>query len=197
MTAPNYFFTSDTHFMHRNVIKYCNRPFADADEMDEAMITRWNATVTPRDHVYHIGDVSLLKKHSENHDKLRHMLARLHGKKHIVWGNHDRGTKQTILSAGWHALGDMYELNVPPESNNGVKQKIIMCHYALLTWNESHYGSWSLYGHSHGTLPDNPKLLSCDVGVDCWNFTPVSMEQLNDIMSKKTWAPIDHHNRKS
>ena len=196
MTAPNYFFTSDNHFCHRNIIEYCKRPFANPDEMDEEMIDRWNAVVKPHDMVYHVGDVSLLKKHSMNHDALRHKLARLHGKKHIVWGNHDYGVKHTIQAAGFHELGELYELHVPPESNGGVKQKIVLCHYAMRVWNESHYGSYHLYGHSHGTLPDDPASRSCDVGVDSWDFYPVTMEQINAHMAKKTWKPIDHHKGK-
>ncbi|MEJ7707010.1 MAG: hypothetical protein WKF82_06805 [Nocardioidaceae bacterium] len=53
------YFTSDTHFSHANIIRLCNRPFADVDEMDEAIIERWNATVTSADTVYHLGDVAL------------------------------------------------------------------------------------------------------------------------------------------
>lgn len=48
-------------------------------------------------------------------------------------------------------------------------------------------------GHSHGSMPDDTNMLSCDVGVDCWNYTPVSMEQLQVHMSKKTFKPVDHH----
>ena len=39
------FFVSDTHFNHTNIIKYCNRPFNNADEMDAALIKNWNAKV--------------------------------------------------------------------------------------------------------------------------------------------------------
>lgn len=85
---------------------------------------------------------------------------------------------------------------VPPDSNNGVAQRIVLCHYAMRVWDQSHYGTWHLHGHSHGTLPDIKEMLSCDVGVDCWNFTPVSMEQLNAHMAKKIWKPVDHHGNK-
>lgn len=184
-----YFFTSDTHFSHKNIIKYAKRPFANADEMNETMIERWNDTVGLHDIVYHVGDIAFEK----DRHKLRHMLARLHGKKHAVWGNHDRGLWQTAVEAGFHNCGDLHTVNVPPECNNGVRQKIILCHYAMRVWNESHYGSWHLYGHSHGSLADDKNALSLDVGVDCWDFTPVSMEQLNAAMAKKIWKPIDHH----
>ncbi|WP_258934193.1 hypothetical protein [Nesterenkonia pannonica] len=49
------FFTSDHHFGHANIIRYCDRPFADVAEMDEAMIDRWNETVSPDDEVWVLG----------------------------------------------------------------------------------------------------------------------------------------------
>jgi calcineurin-like phosphoesterase family protein len=75
-------------------------------------------------------------------------------------------------------------------------QDITLCHYALRVFNKSHHGSWHLYGHSHGTLPDDPNSLSFDVGVDCHNYFPISLDQVKKIMSKKTWKPIDHHGKK-
>ncbi len=184
-----YFFTSDTHLSHRNIIKFCNRPFNDADEMNEAIISRWNRVVGKHDVVFHLGDVSFEKDKA----KLTWMLRRLNGSKHIVWGNHDKHMKAAILAADWHDCGELHTLTVPQESNNGVGQKIILCHYAMKVWNESHYGTWQLYGHSHGSLPDDPHSLQTDVGVDSWDYTPVSMEQLNILMAKKKWKPFDRH----
>jgi hypothetical protein len=63
----------------------------------------------------------------------------------------------------------------------------------MRTWNKSHRGSWHLYGHSHGTLPDDPHSMSFDVGVDCHNYRPLSFEQVKAVMSKKLFKPIDHH----
>ena len=192
--AIKYFFTSDQHLSHRNVIKYVNRPFKDAEEMNEAIISNWNSVVGPDDIVFNLGDVAFEKDEA----KLGWMLRRLNGEKHLIWGNHDRGLKQ-----GWQkyfkSVADMRVVHVPPESNNnysghrGGGQRIVLCHYAMRVWDQSHYGTWQLYGHSHGSLPDDKGMLSCDVGVDNWNFTPVSMEQLNQFMAKKTFKPIDHH----
>jgi calcineurin-like phosphoesterase family protein len=65
----------------------------------------------------------------------------------------------------------------------------------MRVWNKSHHGAWHLYGHSHGTLPDDPNALSFDCGVDCHNYTPISFEQVEAIMAKKTFKPIDHHGK--
>ena len=53
------FFTADTHWGHRNIIRYCQRPFADVDEMNEALITNWNSTVGKDDIVFHLGDFAM------------------------------------------------------------------------------------------------------------------------------------------
>lgn len=79
------YFTSDTHFSHANIIRLCNRPFADVDEMDEAIMERWNATVTSADTVYHLGDVALGQL-SQSLPK----VGLLRGHKILVVGNHDR-----------------------------------------------------------------------------------------------------------
>jgi calcineurin-like phosphoesterase family protein len=63
----------------------------------------------------------------------------------------------------------------------------------MRVWNHSHHGSWHLFGHSHGTLTDDTDSLSLDVGVDCWGYSPVSMEQLDAKMATKTFKPVDHH----
>lgn len=159
--------------------------------MNEAIISNYNAVVGPDDIVYHLGDFAFEKDRS----RLEWMLGRLNGSKHLIWGNHDNLLKSVKWKDHFYTAADLRMITVPAESNNGIDQEIVMCHYAMRVWNKSHYGSWMLHGHSHGTLPDDPKILSCDVGVDCWNFTPVSMEQLGERMKKKLWVPIDHHGR--
>jgi len=189
MAIQKYFFTSDLHLSHRNIIKYCKRPFKDANAMNEEIILRWNSTVQPHDMVFIVGDVSFDKDRGAT----TRMLRRLNGSKHIVWGNHDKEMKAAIIEASVHDCGDIHSVTVPQESNNGKGQRIVLCHYAMRVWDGSHHGVWHLFGHSHGTMPDDKTALSCDVGVDAWNFYPVSMEQLNRVMAKKNWKPLDHH----
>src|SRR5579863_2896472 len=78
-------FTSDTHFGHTNIIRYCNRPFKDAGEMDRAMVENWNALVKPEDTIYHLGDVSF-----SSPDRTKHILSNMNGHKILILGNHDR-----------------------------------------------------------------------------------------------------------
>lgn len=79
----NIYLISDTHFGHENIIKCCNRPFRDAAEMDEALVSKWNDIVRPQDHVYHLGDVAMSRQ------ALHAIMPRLHGHKRLVLGNHD------------------------------------------------------------------------------------------------------------
>jgi len=60
-------------------------------------------------------------------------------------------------------------------------------------WDKCHHGSWHLFGHSHGSLPDNPNSLSFDVGCNIWGYEPLEFERVKEIMSHKTFKPIDHH----
>jgi calcineurin-like phosphoesterase family protein len=193
------FFTSDTHFGHANIIKYCKRPFASVEEMDNTLIHNWNAVVRPEDTVYHLGDFAV------GGGPAAPYLRRLNGTIYFCLGNHDKRLRfiKAYLDielelqdhfAGSYLNDDKVKFGIPYLREVTVeKQEIVLCHYAMKVWNGSHKGSWQLYGHSHGTLPDDPNSLSCDVGVDCWNYFPVSMEQLQDKMKTKTYNPVDHH----
>ena len=101
------FFTSDTHFGHAAVIRSCERPFASAQEMDEALIARWNAVVAPGDAVYHLGDFCY-----RSDREAPYYLDRLHGKIHLIEGNHDRHTLRHY--AGRFASVSLIEESSPP-----------------------------------------------------------------------------------
>lgn len=77
------FFTADTHFSHELVANL--RGAQTIEEHDESIIENWNAVVTKRDHVWHLGDLTL-----KNPPAISHLLERLNGVKHLVLGNHDR-----------------------------------------------------------------------------------------------------------
>lgn len=85
------FITADHHFGHKNIIKYCNRPFENVREMDAVMIERWNKVVGQNDIVYHLGDFALAPK-----SYIRHLLNNLNGYKILIRGNHDRTATQML-----------------------------------------------------------------------------------------------------
>lgn len=173
------FFTSDTHFNHANIIKYCNRPYKSVAEMNEALIANWNKKVGPDDEVYHIGDVSF-----GNVDLCRPILQRLNGTIYLIKGNHEKPALGCRERFAW--IKDVYEVTVEG-------QPIWLSHYAHRVWNKSHRDVWHLYGHSHGTLPDDPFSNSFDCGVDCHNYEVLSFAEVATIMAKKQFKPKDHH----
>lgn len=172
----NIWFTGDTHFGHTNVIKHSKRPFSSVEDHDAALIHNWNSLVQRCDAVYHVGDFAW------HHPSL--YRKRLNGQIHLIKGNHDRikAEHQDLFAS----ISDIKKVKID-------QQIIYLCHYAMRVWNRSHYGSWHLYGHSHGSLADDPNSNSFDIGVDCHNYYPVHFDGVKDIMSRKQWRAIDHH----
>jgi len=169
------FFTADTHFGHANIIKYCDRPFQDVDAMNKGIIARWVATVAPADIVYHLGDFAFLPV-----AQVHEILDQLTGKIHLIAGNHDRkilGDK--TLSDRFASVSVLTELSL-------AKKFIVLCHYPLLAWNRSNYGSTMFHGHSHGkSVYPNPQLKILDVGVDCHGYVPVAAEELDKKITQR------------
>ena len=179
--SQSVFFTSDTHFNHPAVIPLSKRPFASVEEMNEAIIERWNSRVKKGDRVYHLGDVALGRL-----DDARNILWRLNGQLFLIRDNHDKVAEQKLVRERFVWIKDYFNLKVGD-------QKIVLCHYAFRTWNCSHHGAWNLFGHSHGSLPELDGYLQCDVGVDCWDFYPASYEEIDLKMTTKCFTPVDHH----
>lgn len=162
-----YFFTSDTHLDHANIIKYCSRPFPNTIEMNAVIINNWNSVVNNNDTVYFVGDFAF-SKYSSN------LFSKLNGNKILIIGNHD---KKDVKHLGWSHVSPFMEIDI-------AGQGIVLCHYAMRVWNNSFRGNWMLYGHSHGTLLED-STLSCDVGTDSWGFKPVSFQRLQEKMNWK------------
>lgn len=171
-----YWFVADTHFGHNNIIKYDKRPFKTVDEMDEAIITNWNAVVGKDDTVWHLGDFAYRCEKS-----VEEYFRRLKGHIHIIWGNHDHKHARRF-SHLFESSHDLFELKIN-------RQTIVLCHYSMQIWRKSHRGSWHLFGHSHGNLP--PIGMSMDVGINCHNYRPISLEEVTEFMKLK--IPVSHH----
>ena len=165
-------FTADTHFGHENVIRYCHRPFTSAAKMDDRLIENWNQTVKPDDIIYHLGDFTLLGK-----EPAERYFQHLSGRILVIPGGHDHRWigKDTFHSGSGHLVQILSPLHTIKVTllESDQSQLIVLCHYSLRVWDRSHYDSWHLYGHSHGNLP--PLANSLDVGLDCWDYRPVSL----------------------
>lgn len=163
MLGRRTFFTADTHFSHAGIIARCSRPFADVRDMDEMLIDGWNAVVGKSDIVHHLGDFA----HRATPQRMKAIFDRLNGAKFLTVGNHDDGATKKLPWAG------------PPQQMTEITvegQRLFLCHYAMRTWRGQHRGVVQLYGHSHGRLPGTS--LSTDVGIDCWGYCPVTIQQI-------------------
>lgn len=192
-TITQVWFTADTHFGHGNIIKHCNRPFASADEMDDAMINNINAVVQPDDILYHLGDFAVIK-HGNERERIQGYRDRINCKTiYLIAGNHDPHTSLDQPKPWLHEIfSNVYVRLRLKTTVDGERQFIVMDHYAGRVWNSSGHGVWQLYGHSHGTLPDDPRMRAIDIGVDCHNFRPLSLDEIAIIMANKTWtSPYD------
>lgn len=141
-----------THFGHANIIRLCNRPFDTVEQMDAALIERWNRVVGPRDTVYHLGDFAFRGAPPENY--LRH----LNGTVVRVQGNHDPN--------GW---GEPYRT----VKMNGTRA--VLFHYPIEEWDGFWRGAVHFHAHTH-----KPVFLSGErrgnVGADAIDFTPIRLD---------------------
>jgi calcineurin-like phosphoesterase family protein len=195
----NTWFTSDRHFDHKNIIRYCGRPFVnqtfydaslpyekqdkrfwDHEAMNEFMIQEHNKLVKPGDDVFDLGDFAFGRDASES--RIIQHLQRMTGNLHFLWGNHDKLIKAVAKAQPhlftWHSQDFGHTSPIVEYDEQGVK--LVLCHYAMTSWHGSHKGVGHLYGHTHGTL-DEGTSLRFDIGVDSWGFRPV---HLDDVLSK-------------
>lgn len=173
------YFTSDSHWGHDNIRKFCNRPFESVEEMDETLIKNWNEVVPEDGHVFHMGDVSF-----RSPEQTREILDRLNGKIYLIKGNHEKPALDSKCISRFEWIKDTFELRVDIE---GKQQSIIMFHYPIDSWNKMFHGSIHLFGHIHSLTTDSGSLtkLRMDVGVDLNNFTPISLKQIMEIMKTR------------
>jgi calcineurin-like phosphoesterase family protein len=180
MTA---FFTADHHFGHANIIKYCDRPYSKVLDMDNDLIEKWNSVVGGSDVVYYVGDFSL-----KDLETVRYYFSKLNGRVRVLDGSHDRWISEYSRDRG-PGLITKHDKVLTVEIED---KPIILCHYAMRSWDRSHYATWHIFGHHHGKL--EPYGLSFDIGVDCWDFYPVSLEQVAEKMA--TLTPIVDYSKK-
>jgi calcineurin-like phosphoesterase family protein len=183
------FFTSDTHWFHKNILRLAERPWQNVEDMRVTMITYWNSIVKEGDEVYHLGDLSL-----GSASKTVDILQQLNGRKYLLWGNHDSSLrrKQAVIDE-FEWCRNYHELKIQDADAPRGVQRIILCHYPLLTWNSSSHGSWMLHGHCHGNIDElNKSTTRLDVGVDSSDYAPISYDAVKAIMLEKSYDCVDH-----
>lgn len=185
-TKQNIWFTSDLHFNHANIMKFCNRPWKTTKEMDEALISNWNSVVKPNDLIFDLGDFAFA-----NRDKWIELLKQLNGKHYLILGNHDitRWPGNKVLP-----LFERVEHQLTLKIDG---RKVYLNHYPFLCYGGTYRGpeqaAYALHGHvhllrEHNTGKDFERMSHAfpyqyDVGVDFNNYIPISW---NEVCNKIT-----------
>ena len=170
-------YIGDPHFLHANVIKHCDRPFGDVEQMNEALISNWNASIDDKDDVIILGDLFYRGPRTRMHD----ILSELNGAKRLIVGNHDYKWMHSQFEKYFEGVHQQLITEVYDFEDNKYVP-IYLSHYSHRVWPKKHYGCWHLFGHSHGGLDDYPHGLSFDVGVDSWNYKPVHYPTIKQRM---------------
>ena len=184
-------YTADFHLFHDNIVRYTHRPFRkncptcggdgcdkcrgtgwipDIWTMHDAIVDAMTSRVAKNDELYILGDVAMY-----GGDKVRKVLERINGRKHLIIGNHD--AKNMGNWEGWTSVNHYLEIK-----DRG--QNVVLMHYPIESWNKCHYGAIHLHGHRHGTGKLHSGLRE-DVGVDCFDFKPVDLDILTEKWLKE------------
>jgi len=184
----NAYFTADTHFGHAKIIKYCARPYDNVWEMNLSLINRWNLVVQPDDIVYHIGDFAFLPER-----QMRDVIECLNGRKILIRGNHDK-SENMMRGIGFDEVYNFLQRHVDD-------QHIYMTHNPV-DLNDSATPKSDLYlcGHIHTAWKSfkSPDKIVNNVGVDVWNFMPISVNEIltynqnPDRQTSGTYIGDDH-----
>jgi calcineurin-like phosphoesterase family protein len=166
------YFTADLHFGHANIIKYCNRPFKSAAEMDSIITSNWNSVVMPDDEVYILGDFTMESEMAHRY------LSRLVGRKYFIKGNHDKFLKDTSTHKHFEWVKDYHEFACEG-------QRFVLSHYPIAEWSGFFRGTIHCYGHVHNSDGSNKRLdrifkgtRAFNVGTDLCDFKPVSIKEI-------------------
>ncbi len=161
--ADKTYFTSDLHFGHANIIKFCNRPYDNVDIMTESMIKSWNNYVPEDADVFILGDVAFhLSK-----NKIKDIINQLNGRKYLILGNHDRLESLPLECFEHVSSMDQIVIKDIDENGCGIFTTCVLSHYPLMRWAGCSRGVFSLHGHEHGNIPNKEYMLNqMDVGWD-------------------------------
>jgi len=156
----NIFLIADTHFDHKNIIEYCNRPFDSVEEMNQAIINNWNSTVSEKDLIFHLGDFAFC-----NADRRRELADRLKGNIVLIKGNHDKATVTHYESLGF-AVYDILVIGEYILSHRPVKSNKI-----------------NIHGHKHN-LSLNSNSHFC-VSVEQTGYSPMLFNEIKGVIDNE------------
>lgn len=192
------FFTSDTHFYHENIIRFCNRPFSNVEEMNSTMIERWNAKVPKDGLVFHLGDFAW-----GGLNKYKQIREQLNGDIVLIKGNHEwRNGPQNESDYEKLFLHTTQQLFIEIE-----KRKIYLNHVPFLCYGGTYRNDSDLIYQAFGHVHSNPSMIGkdltrlsmlfptqYDVGVDNNNFEPISWNELDTKIKEQVKQRKENEN---
>lgn len=181
-------FTSDTHFGHKNIIKYCDRPYKDVNHMTEMLVRNWNSCVAPEDYVWFLGDAVM-----GNREETLQTLKRLNGHKDLIFGNHDYCWEGGHPKK-WETYLPLYAQHFDTMARGATidiaGEWVDLCHFPFAgdsgnmdrfpEYRPDNHGQWLLHGHMHDAWKVKGRQIN--VGVDVWDYSPVHIDQISAII---------------
>jgi calcineurin-like phosphoesterase family protein len=162
------FLISDTHFGHKNILSFAERPFVDLKEMEEKLISNWNSAVGKNDTIYHLGDFSF-----EKFDETKRIFDQLNGIKHLILGNHDRRSSRTY----WRRVG----FDIVSGNPILIRKKYLLSHEPIVY----NIGDFiNIHGHTHAGnhRPFDSANVHINVSVEAINYKPIEIGELNNAI---------------
>jgi len=179
------YFSSDLHLGHDAAIVHNSRPFKNVDDMDRTIIRRWNAKVKDSDIAFLIGDICFHRPVVGIP-----LLRQMKGRKILIQGNHDKYSHAQYLSAGFSVVqeatidlvGKRFRLSHYPYPPTEAERAVMEAHDLRYmdrrpTKSEEDF---LLCGHVHKSWKTNGTMIN--VGVDQWNFHPVSQGDIESLI---------------
>lgn len=165
------FLTSDHHFFHKNIIKYCNRPFSSVEEMNKVMIEKWNERINDGDIVVHLGDFCLCKP-----EHMLQIIYQLNGDIILIKGNHDKKTRLF-----WEERAGFKKYS---RDSCIVSDDIILSHRPKRI-----KGVINLHGHVHNSLDKYHSESCVNLSVEVWDYYPVNLDEI-ELLSEENRRAI-------
>lgn len=207
-----HYFTSDLHFYHKNILKFCNRPVGLLTNED--WIFKQIVQIPRGSTLWHLGDLCFSNAELEN--VLRFIIVECGLELNLIMGNHDdkQETQRVInkimlehsqLNLLQPKIMDYYEisakfmksiLGADYKERLGVEaDKIVIFHFPIQEWNKCHRGSLHFHGHCHGNMNNNAMVNRIDVGIDSIGSIMSLEDVIKELVKRNKHAKISpkHH----
>lgn len=181
-----YYYISDTHFGHQNVLQFDRRPFADTEEMERTIIENWNSKVTDDDDVWIIGDFCYRSDKTPSY-----YLKQLKGHKHLLTGNHDKATLEDETACSY--LESIEKMCHVKDGNH----HICLCHFPIAEWSGKQRGTYHIYGHVHSRVTEAAQFMmntehAFNAGCMINHYEPVTLPEVieNNRIFHRYWDSL-------